>query len=590
MSNHWEPSILGICCNWCAYAGADMAGVSRMQYPPNVEIIRVMCSGRIDPAFILRAFRLGADGVLVAGCHEADCHYISGNQSARRRVEALAGVLDTLGLGRDRLRLRWISANEGALFAEGIRDFVDTLRALGPSPIETPKLTKGVRTRTQGGDVFAGGSSTRNLSRGELHEGGGSPLRESELASESDPFVNHVDFQALVAETGVLNCLECGKCTASCPVARRDETFSPRRTIEKALEDLAEDIETDRLLWSCLTCRTCEQRCPSGVSYSEFVRGARAGAKRLGQKGRTSHSGANHDLMRIQSAPKLKPDRMAAYESLKVKEKAGKDDWLYFAGCAPYYQALYSELPVQVGNIPRDSVALLNKAGIIPVVMAAERCCGHDLLWNGDVEDFAALAKVSAEAIKATGARKIVTSCPECYRTLAVDFKEHAGLDLEVKHISEVLAANAEALGLSGTREVVTVQDACRLGRQMGVYDPPRELLAAAGAQVEEMAHTRGDALCCGVSAWVSCGQCSKSMQVARLKEAAATGASTLVTPCLKCSIHLTCASSGELPVPRSEVDVKIMDLTAYLAKAAGLAGAKEPEPVMAAASDKGDA
>ncbi len=537
MSNHWEPSILGICCNWCAYAGADMAGVSRMQYPPNVEIIRVMCSGRIDPAFILRAFNLGADGVLVAGCHEADCHYVSGNQSARRRVEALAGVLDTLGLGSDRLRLRWISANEGALFAEGIRDFVDTLKELGPSPVG---LTKG-----------------------------------------SDPFVNRSDFQALVAETGVLNCLECGKCTASCPVARRDETFSPRRTIEKALDDLAEDIETDRLLWSCLTCRTCEQRCPSGVSYSEFVRGARAEAKRLGQKGRTSHSGANHDLMRIQSAPKLKPDRMAAYEGLKVKEKAGKDDWLYFAGCAPYYQALYSELPVQVGNIPRDSVALLNKAGIIPVVMAAERCCGHDLLWNGDVEDFARLAKVSAEAIKATGARKIVTSCPECYRTLAVDFKEHAGLDLEVKHISEVLAANAEALGLADTGDAVTVQDACRLGRQMGVYDPPRELLAAAGAQVREMAHTRGDALCCGVSAWVSCGQCSKSMQVARLKEAAATGASTLVTPCLKCSIHLTCASSGELPVPREEVDVKIMDLTAYLARAAGLtADAAEPVKV----------
>ncbi len=545
MSKDWEPSILGICCNWCAYAGADMAGVSRMQYPPNVEIIRVMCSGRIDPAFILRAFRLGADGVFVAGCHEADCHYISGNQSARRRVEALATVLATVGLGSDRLRLRWISANEGALFAESIRDFVDTLKKSGPNPIE--------------------------------------------WKIGSDPNFHRSDFSTLVAETGVLNCLECGKCTASCPVARRDETFSPRRTIEKALDDLAEDIETDRLLWSCLTCRTCEQRCPSGVSYSEFVRGARAEAKRLGQKGRTSHSGANHDLMRLQSEPKLKPNRMAAYEGLKVKEKAGKDDWLYFAGCAPYYQALYAELPVEVGNIPRDSVALLNKAGITPVVMAAERCCGHDLLWNGDVEDFARLAKVSAEAIKATGAKKIVTSCPECYRTLAVDFKEHAGLDLEVKHISEVLAEAADALGLADTGDVVTVQDPCRLGRQMGVYDAPRELLTAAGAEVREMAHTRSDALCCGVSAWVSCGQCSKSMQVARLKEAAATGASTLVTPCLKCSIHLTCASNGELPVPRDEIDVKVMDLTAYLAKAAGLAQPEEPEPAMAAASDKGD-
>ncbi len=565
MSKDWEPSILGICCNWCAYAGADMAGVSRMQYPPNVEIIRVMCSGRIDPAFILRAFQLGADGVLVAGCHEADCHYVSGNQSARRRVEELAGVLDTVGLGRDRLRLRWISANEGALFAENIRDFVETLKKLGPNPI-------GLDTAKGSGPVAASSEGKQ-----------GRTAKGSELFAASD------GFSALVAETGVLNCLECGKCTASCPVARRDETFSPRRIIEKALDDLAEDIETDRLLWSCLTCRTCEQRCPSGVSYSEFVRGARAEAKRLGLKGRASHSGANHDLMRMQAAPKLKPNRMAAYEGLKVKEKAGKDDWLYFAGCAPYYQGLYAELPVMVGSIPRDSVALLNKAGITPVVMAAERCCGHDLLWNGDVEDFARLAKVSAEAIKATGAKKIVTSCPECYRTLAVDFKEHAGLEVEVKHISEVLAEHIDALGLAETGEAVTVQDPCRLGRQMGVYDAPRALLAAAGAEVREMAHAKGDALCCGVSAWVSCGQCSKSMQVARLREATATGAGTLVTPCLKCSIHLTCASTGEVPVPREEVEVKVMDLTAYLAKAAGLAGAEEPAPVMAAASDKGD-
>ncbi len=128
----WEPSILVFCCNWCSYTGADAAGISRYQYPPNVQIVRVMCSGRVDPGFVLRAFHKGADGVLVTGCHLGDCHYQTGNLQAEKRVEMLKVLLDQLGIQSDRLGLEWISAAEGQRFASVITDFVSKVRGLGP--------------------------------------------------------------------------------------------------------------------------------------------------------------------------------------------------------------------------------------------------------------------------------------------------------------------------------------------------------------------------------------------------------------------------------------------------------------------------
>ena len=133
----FEPKIIGFLCNWCSYAGADLAGVSRIQYPPNIRIIRVMCSGRIDPAFVLEAFKNGADGVLIAGCHlPSDCHYISGNFKTLRRMTLLKIVLEQLGIEPERLRLEWISAAEGEKFAVTVKDMVNQIKALGPSPLK----------------------------------------------------------------------------------------------------------------------------------------------------------------------------------------------------------------------------------------------------------------------------------------------------------------------------------------------------------------------------------------------------------------------------------------------------------------------
>jgi len=139
--NGFEPKIIGFLCNWCAYAGADLAGVSRIQYPPNIRVIRVMCSGRIDPVFILKAFKDGADGVLVAGCHlPSDCHYISGNFKAMRRIILLKKVLKEFGIEPERVRLEWVSASEGNKFATVVSDMVKEIKKLGPNPLRSKEV------------------------------------------------------------------------------------------------------------------------------------------------------------------------------------------------------------------------------------------------------------------------------------------------------------------------------------------------------------------------------------------------------------------------------------------------------------------
>jgi len=133
--NEFEPRIVVFACNWCSYAGADLAGVSRIQYPPTIRIIRVMCSSRVDPAFILKAFLQGADGVLVAGCHLGDCHYMEGNYNTEKRIRKTLKALEYVGFETKRLRLEWISASEGPKFAEVVREFTDELKKLGANPM-----------------------------------------------------------------------------------------------------------------------------------------------------------------------------------------------------------------------------------------------------------------------------------------------------------------------------------------------------------------------------------------------------------------------------------------------------------------------
>lgn len=128
----FEPKIIAFLCNWCSYRAADLAGTSRLKYAPNVRMIRVMCSGRVDPIFVLKALSMGADGVMIAGCHPGECHYLEQNYKAMRRFSMLKQTLSIMGLDPDRIRLQWASAAEGAQLAEAINDMVEKVRALGP--------------------------------------------------------------------------------------------------------------------------------------------------------------------------------------------------------------------------------------------------------------------------------------------------------------------------------------------------------------------------------------------------------------------------------------------------------------------------
>jgi Fe-S oxidoreductase/coenzyme F420-reducing hydrogenase delta subunit len=509
----FEPEILVFCCNWCSYAGADLAGISRIKYPPNVKIIRTMCSGRVEPSYILKALEYGADGVLVTGCHPGECHYTSGNLKAEERVKMTGEILETLGL-RGRLRLEWISASEGKRFANIMSEFTEEVRNIGKNPIKKNEMVKKER----------------------------------------------IDIKKIIDQTKVYNCVECGKCTASCPIAMLNHDYSPRKTIEKALEGLNDEILVDRELWSCLTCGICEDKCPSGVNYLQFVRSVRSGTNKIG--GNQSQAGAISSIMRILATEEIRQNRIDWTSNLDISRSG---EILYFVGCLPYFDIIFKNIRVNSLEIAESTIKILNKAGISPVVLEDERCCGHDLLWSGDFENFERLAKINVDILRKTEVKKIIFSCPECYRTFKIDYQPYlGGMDIQMVHISEFIEELIEEgrISFDELDRRVTYHDPCRLGRHLGVYEPPRNVInTIPGVELIEMRNSGENSTCCGVSAWVNCDRFSKQMQMMRMDEARETGSDLLITSCPKCQIHLRCALFNQ------DTDVEIEDITNLCAR-----------------------
>ena len=377
----------------------------------------------------------------------------------------------------------------------------------------------------------------------------------------------------LIDDTGVYDCVECGKCTTVCPVAALNPEFAPRLIVVKAIEGLSEETVDEKDLWSCLTCSICSNLCPYDVDYCELIRGMRVEAKSKGRSPACSQGGLLQTMARIMTDPNLTQNRLKwVTDDLDISEK-GKV--FYFTGCLPHFEIVFEDLDVKTTEIGRGVVQLLNSSGITPVVSNREVCCGHDLNWTGDEENFEKLMELNLKTIAESGAETVIFSCPECLRTFDIDYREIAGdLDFELKHISEFLLELLEEGKLvldkssdGDTKEQVTYHDPCRLGRHLGIYDPPREALEEAGLEVIEMAKSKEEASCCGVSAFANCESMSKKMQIGRMMEAKATGASSLVTTCPKCMIHLKCATSKEVPVEREKVDIPIEDLTVRIAR-----------------------
>ncbi len=375
--------------------------------------------------------------------------------------------------------------------------------------------------------------------------------------------------EQIIHATGVLRCLECGKCTAICPVARYDGGFSPRLTVGRAVVQQEDELLQDDRLWTCLNCLQCSQVCPANVDYSTLTTAIRAEARRRGETALCTHGEAIHVWMRMMTQPSFKQNRLDWLEAENGSlPTSTTSDTLYFAGCTPYYDALFAPLGVAGVPVARASIHILNALGIQPQVLADERCCGHDLLWEGDIDRFMALAHLNAELINAAGVKRIVSSCPECVRALKIDYPAHGvQLKAQVVHLSELIAESIDRIPISNLHSPIsklTFHDPCRLGRHLGIYDAPRRVLERMGYQVVEMPHHRRNATCCGTNGWTHCGAANKAIQTQRLTEAKATGADAIVTACLKCQIHFKCALMD--PSLKQAVGLEMVDLATLVA------------------------
>ncbi|MFC1475419.1 (Fe-S)-binding protein [Candidatus Zixiibacteriota bacterium] len=375
--------------------------------------------------------------------------------------------------------------------------------------------------------------------------------------------------QKTLSITNAFRCLECGKCTAVCPISRYNGSYSPRRIVGRLITEDPANVAMDPNVWTCLACGLCNARCPSDVKYGAMTKVVRSKAFQLHNEPSCSHGGALQAMMRIHATSNQPQDRMGwVTDDLKVAEKG---EWGYFVGCLPYFDALFSDLESNSVAIAQSVVKILNELGIEPVVMKDERCCGHDLLWGGDTANFKLLAERNVKMIRETGVKKVVTACPECYRTLAKDYPEVIGepLGFEMVYITELLADMAEQLEqkLGKIEKTVSFQDPCRLGRHMGIFESPRKMInLIPGITFNEMTKRGPGAICCGTSAWQNCDATSKRIQTDRLLGAHNVGAELMVTSCPKCYVHFKCALQGETIPEDKKVEVK--DLIVLLAEA----------------------
>jgi len=336
--------------------------------------------------------------------------------------------------------------------------------------------------------------------------------------------------------------------------------------VEKAL--LLEEGESihDPEIWSCLTCGTCDQRCPSTVDFTGFMRSLREKARRAGEEGVCTHAETLSAIGALQLMPGFRRSTSWLGKGVKTR-KRGKV--YYFGGCLPFLDVVFRDIGFEGSRIANSSIRLLNRIGIIPAVSEQEVCCGHDAYWTGQTRSARTFAKKAIEAIKTTGAEQVVFSCPEGYRMFKdvyPDLVRKAGI--EPVHMLTLLVEKSERLNFAPTaKKKVTYQDPCRLSKGEDIIDEPRVLLGALpGLELVEMARSGKDSVCCGSSSWVNCTRVNKKIQVERLDEAIATGAEALVTACPKCNIHLRCAlrdgdTSGE---------IEIVDLITLLADSLG--------------------
>jgi len=368
-----------------------------------------------------------------------------------------------------------------------------------------------------------------------------------------------------IKDTRIHLCLDCGKCTVVCPIARYNPEFNPRLIVQRNMEHRNRDF-SDEAIWSCLNCYMCLERCNYRVEFPEFIRILRTEALVKGTQAQCSHGGALQATMHLMAGEKVKQQRLS-WLSSDIRLSA-RHDTIFFVGCAPYFDIMFRDLGVNTLEGVKAALRLLNRAQIPFNLLANELCCGRDLLLQGDKDGFMALAHANVHEFDRLGVKKIITSCPECYYALKIDYPKMLGKTFaEVVYWTEAVAPmlGSGELHLGRLKEKATYHDPCTLGRGLRIFESPRRILSAVdGLELVEMEPNRETALCCGASSWVHCGAANRQIQDERLTQAEATGAGVLVTSCPKCQIHLKCTQqsrNGKVP------KIEIQDLASLAAR-----------------------
>jgi len=372
----------------------------------------------------------------------------------------------------------------------------------------------------------------------------------------------------------VATCYQCGKCSDSCPLGELIPNFSPRYIAS----DFLWNEKITHKTWWCLTCDRCSVHCPNDITFSDFILNCRINSHEMArQKGfKEAHFGYFTALSRLMANENVHPNKWDVIPKNLEFSKPGESDILFFMGCIPLIslESHARQIGVNLNRTIESSLRLLNKMGIKPMILNDEKCCGHDSLWQGDVETFEKLSVQNIKAISDSGAETVITTCAECYRTMKLDYERYHGkLDFKIISFAEFLNEKIKSGELEFKYEyprVVTYHDPCRMGRQLGVYEAPREVIRAIpGVKLVEMKHNRRNAQCCGVSAWNNCNVYTKYLRTNRLIEAEQIiDLNDFITTCPKCEMHLTCLEKEYENKGQHKFNMNIIDLADFVAKA----------------------
>lgn len=512
-------------CNWGPHVAYQTLQEQRADIPLEIKMVRIPCSGRITKALLFKPFEMGADGVLLIGCHPGSCRYGTGTVAARENTEETRQILEMIGLGKERLQLGNFLPDQPDALLSFLKIFTARVRQLGKSPISAPVT------------AWAPDGDTQTL-------------------------------EAIIATHDVFACQDCGKCTSACPLALAGKPFSPRFVAAEIIAGRADRPEVRAAVNACLTCGTCYERCPSAVNFPEFIKDMRGYYLGRDLTTEPTHGGFFQSMMRAMTAKALVPRR---WRDLPEKIRTRKQSpILFYGGCSAYFDIFFRKfLGVRTHRMMEDSLRLLNFFDVEPAVLENERCCGHDLLWSGDRANFRRLARLNAQAIAESGAEEVITACPECHHTLSREYAGHGvALPVKVTHMHEYLEREIGkgAVAFKPLEAKVSFQDACRQSRFNGQAALPRKLLKQmCGDNGQAVPEIEAATVCCGNSAWTGCDAFSKRMQVQRLERAKQSGSEMMITACPKCQIHLSCAMDDVMR--GDELKMEMMDLTSAIAK-----------------------